>query len=1534
MKMEQRRPHATVALCFFLAFSLLLIARPAHGEKQDEKILGSPSSCKVNESKGDEQWEFMKGLSQEDAVIKWIQSLEGGIVNNELFEIQRIDQKDGSLNPEFDFVASSDISKGTVLMEIPPEAMIGGILTSAEESAFDKFTQRTRHTSEMMHVPICMAIERILNEHQKESLSSYHPYLEFIFGSGNPKHRKPIEWHDPFYNAFWTMMGWPDSEYSPTQEHYGLEYTQMCETYKKQSRKFRAKKLPVGKEHRDLIEGQAFGYFFKHAWGTSMIPLFDMIPHRNGKWKNVEALFIDIKTNTPVALKPRDKRFEGFRKKKKEDNSNSKSKLVVYADRHIAKGEPLRISLNQCKHLGCEHLKLNYITSDLLTDTGILEEYPRRWSFRMDGAQNFILDIDLDSSSMDPQRRTVRVLQSNTPVGELEKIAFFDASRYRWRDLQRELEEIEREEAWDIATARQKHQYDTLHAIQRGYAEAFELAWLHRYDSANLDQTSQNTTQNTLEGYDDLSERMGPALHSKGGYLACLEGEPDSEKELLAKIKTSYQELEYFHQVGYDDTYMKMAGWTHSGSNFRAHYHESVIHMALQYVENPKRVAYIGGGDNMILAELFKYDSIEKIVGLELDQQVCRSSMKYFGTSPSYHDERVEWWYGNGALSLQLFPEEYFGSFDLVLVDLLTDVADAIKVTAGLTISEVATLLMKPHGVLARNDDFLDRSEISQHLANRVVMYDFYDTPHMCETGTTLVSNSVDFVKGPRYDHEIETLVRNTDFENERFAGWARYYDSSDISEKSAYDKSNFEAQSDIVCQGIKTSLKEHHTASSTSNGILLIIEAENVTKSLEPEMLPQLHEMIKEVAIAYSLHPLAISHQPKNDVNAFTLFCERGYIKMQTYPQFEYVAFDLVLWGDSLLVGKSNYIQNDLIALVGGGSIEGSVSNFRVVTGGMASAKTSDDSNNHLIEKALQYYCGDKDTEIDTEDHDDDINMKQEMSTQNVDQSFLFPQHLSDIMASLSPQIDQMSLFVIFCGKKDIEECKSYSSLSSNNSTETANEQVFIPIYSCQSFDQMPDCESEIKEILEDSVSEHKLFDGFIVDPSVSLHMGKIIHKIFNNTLYQSQIFEYSFSGVAKGGTQSWTDVFLDRFRTEMVIAPPVRMAELELSNGTHIEAWSVVSVHIHGFWDRLHNFIEVIERKTGLITKTRKVLDSIKPMIPDWNPNRPTDYDFFREEVMDQWLGQRPVANQFFLQMEVGSTPAPAEVGEVVLVGEGFWEDGLGGFILSFHEGTIAEVHGREKDRYIAKIEPFQLADGRTIELKYQTASADKTIPRHQIRKISRTEANRQLNIGDFVLAPRPDPTTKEAIPITWIASHIIEINENGISVRPKSLAGDEESADYTNLSRDNIMPYLESPEFTIRKEALSLAKLESTFERSALESGIARNDTLFETFKVNNGHLMSFVSQMGSGTMKWDGLYNVEVNILATEGRFEEHFESTIKLFKETFLSNLPSLNLIAQDSFPRGFGKVVNFRHEIVDFEDDEAPSDYIPKWMEA
>ena len=87
----------------------------------------------------------------------------------------------------------------------------------------------------------------------------------------------------------------------------------------------------------------------------------------------------------------------------------------------------------------------------------------------------------------------------------------------------------------------------------------------------------------------------------------------------------------------------------------------------------------------MLLHEALKYPNLEKVVGLELDQTVTRKCFKHFETSPHFDDDRVEWWFGDATKSLLLLPEEYWGSFDLVLVD-LSETVMSFSVTAELDV--------------------------------------------------------------------------------------------------------------------------------------------------------------------------------------------------------------------------------------------------------------------------------------------------------------------------------------------------------------------------------------------------------------------------------------------------------------------------------------------------------------------------------------------------------------------------------------------------------------------------------------------------------------------------------------------------------------------------------------------------------------------------------------------------------------------------------------------------------------------------------
>ena len=77
-----------------------------------------------------------------------------------------------------------------------------------------------------------------------------------------------------------------------------------------------------------------------------------------------------------------------------------------------------------------------------------------------------------------------------------------------------------------------------------------------------------------------------------------------------------------------------------------------MIHYAARFLKDIKRVLFVGGGDSMLLHETLKYQNLELVVGLELDQKITRQSFKHFGTQPHFDDERVQWWFGDASKTL------------------------------------------------------------------------------------------------------------------------------------------------------------------------------------------------------------------------------------------------------------------------------------------------------------------------------------------------------------------------------------------------------------------------------------------------------------------------------------------------------------------------------------------------------------------------------------------------------------------------------------------------------------------------------------------------------------------------------------------------------------------------------------------------------------------------------------------------------------------------------------------------------------------
>jgi spermidine synthase len=96
------------------------------------------------------------------------------------------------------------------------------------------------------------------------------------------------------------------------------------------------------------------------------------------------------------------------------------------------------------------------------------------------------------------------------------------------------------------------------------------------------------------------------------------------------------------------------------------HYHEMMVHPAMQAHGSAKKILVIGGGDGGTVRELFKYP-VEKVVMVEIDEAVVRAAKLHLPTmSSELNNPKLELLIADGIDYVKNAPAE---SFDLILVD-------------------------------------------------------------------------------------------------------------------------------------------------------------------------------------------------------------------------------------------------------------------------------------------------------------------------------------------------------------------------------------------------------------------------------------------------------------------------------------------------------------------------------------------------------------------------------------------------------------------------------------------------------------------------------------------------------------------------------------------------------------------------------------------------------------------------------------------------------------------------------------------------
>jgi spermidine synthase len=136
--------------------------------------------------------------------------------------------------------------------------------------------------------------------------------------------------------------------------------------------------------------------------------------------------------------------------------------------------------------------------------------------------------------------------------------------------------------------------------------------------------------------------------------------------ELLYKEKSPFQTIEIYDTYAFGKmlTLDKLVMCTEKDEFI---YHEMITHVPMQLHQKAKKILVIGGGDGGTLRELFKYERIESVTLVEIDEQVIAASKAHLPTiATDFEHPKLNIIINDG---LQFLKNTEAETFDLIIVD-------------------------------------------------------------------------------------------------------------------------------------------------------------------------------------------------------------------------------------------------------------------------------------------------------------------------------------------------------------------------------------------------------------------------------------------------------------------------------------------------------------------------------------------------------------------------------------------------------------------------------------------------------------------------------------------------------------------------------------------------------------------------------------------------------------------------------------------------------------------------------------------------
>ena len=1058
-----------------------------------------------------------------EALKKWFHENNGRI--SQKIEMRRVDPSDPT--SRFGFFAKSLIQRKEFLISVPREIIL--VADERDDELIDSAMP-------------CETVQKLIREMRLGTESKFFPYIDYL--QQQPHGILPSAWSEAGKNLLSKVIG----KLPPFDSTSWLDYEWYREC----------------KGGHDPMEENAAMLVISRGWDYYLVPVFDMMNHRNGAFLNTDSNSI---------------------------YDNNKQAITVRATQRIQPGQELYTSYNFCRD--CGGRVDDYGTPDILRDYGFVEDFPQRWIF------HDTIKFDLE--------------QKNEKTGDLKVNWIGTRSRRKGAEFfNAELNRILKVSKGVLKSATKKKEDD------RNYVPPQELAVIMQYKDAL--ETALQAALDSINGidFDKCISEPETCDHSSDDYES-FESDVDevdyeddvcdNEEIMMFKsytwnveVRTQYQELYFKHNPKTEDTCLDIGDTVQICTNYRPHYHEIMTHYPARFIDDVKRVLWVGGGDSMLLHEILKYPNIELAAGLEIDQTVTRGSFMHFGTQPHFDDDRVEWWYGDATKTLLMLPKDYFGSFDMVLVD-LSETVMSMSVTEHMDVFEALSLLLKPDGIMVKNEFYFP---LMKDVFDYTIEFYLHDVPVICAQAMSVSSNQIDFIHRDLKDHGVETVLLDSLQHNK---------DGFELIHH--YTRNVTGVQRERV--GFFESYREEPTEQTGSPGLLMIVEVEERTVRFKSK-----EELCEAILQALEHNDFEVSVTVINSFDEMGIFVlKEGFVIVRDWSEHNYCALDIHLWSN---FNNHMNLRNILVKAVGGETKF--TSTFRIVAGGMFGIDTW---KSDYMNKGPVAFGGFPEYAHVTPS-------KEAIAVGD-----------ADIMVSegLSLIRDHDAAVVVLCGSKD-KACKSVDIIK-----ESGNVGEILPLYSCQDlddstkYDLMEDdikfqCEIETLRTLRKTVRLQSMkFRAIILDDNATISMAQIIFSIFSRLQNELVPDELVVMAIKNDESESWKRNFVEKFRSKIIIEEPVFRGEVLFNSTDSSIEMNVMSSGDNKFLPKLLKTVSNIETRTGLVGEIRKVVGGTAYYQPDSIMTKYYHHkDYDQKPSLAQWKSQHQVGHQTVMQLEIPKT------------------------------------------------------------------------------------------------------------------------------------------------------------------------------------------------------------------------------------------------------------------------------------------------------